>query len=91
MIPYGPFIHSTDRLGTGIQSVGYSIPNFASLRRTLSCFERILGNNLPARNAPNETLKQQCLSGYFIRAEYTLTLQLKIGLVRKVEKCTEHT
>ena len=39
----------------------------------------------------NETLKQQCLSGYFIRAEYTLTLQLKIGLVRKVEKCTEHT
>ena len=34
MIPYGPFIHSKDRLGTGIQSVGYSIPNFASLRRT---------------------------------------------------------
>ena len=24
MIPYGPFIHSKDRLGTGIQSVGYS-------------------------------------------------------------------
>ena len=39
----------------------------------------------------NETLKQQCLSGYFIRSEYTLTLQQKIGLVGKVEKCTEHT
>ena len=48
MIPYGPFIHSKYRLGKGIQSVGYSIPNFASLRRTLSCFERILGNNLSA-------------------------------------------
>ena len=45
---FGPFIHSKDRLRTGIQSVSHSIPNFASLRRTLSCFERILGNNLPA-------------------------------------------
>ena len=45
---FGPFIHSKDRLRTGIQSVSYSIPNFASLRRTLSCFERILGNNLSA-------------------------------------------
>ena len=51
--------HSKDRLETGFQSVGYSFPNFASLRGTLSCFERIF------RKQP------LCITGHRVRLSST--------------------